>query len=81
MEFIVDFRGVQAGDVYPTYFVAGQECPPELEAAALDIGAIAKPDPDESPEPEPEVETQQKKRQTAAKSKRSTAAQSGTKAE
>ena len=34
------FRGVRDGDIYPTEFKAGDECPPELIAAARAVGAL-----------------------------------------
>lgn len=38
------FVGVKDSEIYPTEFAAGDECPPELEAAALELGALdAKP--------------------------------------
>jgi len=33
------FKGVKDGDIYPTEFKPGDEIPPELEAAALDLCA------------------------------------------
>lgn len=33
------FKGVKDGDIYPTEFNPGDEIPPELEAAALDLEA------------------------------------------
>lgn len=43
MKFKKDFRGVRDGDVYPVTFKPGDECPSELEAAALELGAVEKP--------------------------------------
>ncbi|HEL3778126.1 hypothetical protein I5U56_02635 [Stenotrophomonas maltophilia] len=40
-KFIKPFRGVPEGDIYPVQFVAGDECPPELEAGALSVGALS----------------------------------------
>lgn len=54
MEFIIDFQGVRPGDIYPTYYVAGQECPPELEEMALEIGAIEQDLSDEEDMYDPE---------------------------
>lgn len=34
------FEGVPEGEVYPKQFEAGDECPPELEKAALELGAL-----------------------------------------
>ncbi|CUB01271.1 hypothetical protein [Comamonas thiooxydans] len=40
------FKGVKDGDIYPTEFKAGDEIPPELEAAAIELGAAdAKKEP------------------------------------
>lgn len=33
------FKGVKDGDIYPTEFKPGDEIPPELEAAAVELGA------------------------------------------
>ena len=33
------FNGVKDGDIYPTEFNPGDEIPPELEAAALELEA------------------------------------------
>lgn len=33
------FKGVKDGEIYPTEFEAGDEIPPELEAAAVELGA------------------------------------------
>lgn len=35
-----DIFGVVDGEVYPKIIPAGEECPPELEAAAREIGAL-----------------------------------------
>lgn len=35
------FRGVRDGEIYPTEFAAGDDCPPELEAGARASGALA----------------------------------------
>lgn len=37
-----DFQGCRNGEVYPTQFAAGDECPPELEAAAVEVDALAR---------------------------------------
>ncbi|KOQ68294.1 hypothetical protein [Stenotrophomonas maltophilia] len=36
------FRGVRDGEIYPSDFAAGDECPPELEAGARACGALAE---------------------------------------
>lgn len=40
-KFIKPFRGVPKGEIYPVQFVAGDDCPPELEAGALSVGALS----------------------------------------
>lgn len=35
-----DLFGAKAGAVHPTTIPAGEECPPELLEAALDLGAV-----------------------------------------
>jgi hypothetical protein len=40
MKFIKAFRGVPEGEIYPKQFEAGDECPPELEAGANELGAL-----------------------------------------
>ncbi len=39
-KLIKAFLGVLNGEIYPTQFEAGDECPPELEAGALELGAL-----------------------------------------
>lgn len=39
MKAIKDFKGVKDGEIYPTEFKPGDEIPPELESAALELGA------------------------------------------
>ncbi|MDF2863647.1 MAG: hypothetical protein K0S02_3919 [Achromobacter mucicolens] len=39
-KLIKAFRGVPKGAIYPVEFAAGEECPPELEAGARDLGAL-----------------------------------------
>lgn len=36
------FRGVPDGEIYPVEYRAGEECPPELERAATELGALEK---------------------------------------
>lgn len=45
MKFIQPFKGCKQGDLYPTQFAVGDECPPELEFAAIDAGAVAAEKP------------------------------------
>lgn len=40
MKFSKAFTGVKSGDVYPTEFKAGDECPAELLEAAKELGAV-----------------------------------------
>lgn len=40
MKFAKPFAGVKAGDVYPTQFVPGDTCPPELIGPARESGAL-----------------------------------------
>lgn len=40
-KFIKPFHGVPEGEIYPVQFVAGDDCPPELEAGALSVGALS----------------------------------------
>lgn len=40
-KFIKPFRGVPEGEIYPVQFVVGDDCPPELEAGALSVGALS----------------------------------------
>ena len=46
MKFIQPFKGCKQGDLYPTQFAVGDECPPELEFAAMDVGAVAADKPE-----------------------------------
>ncbi|MGK5049613.1 hypothetical protein ACQ4WP_27510 [Janthinobacterium sp. GB4P2] len=45
MIFSKEFRGVRDGEIYPTTFQPGEECPPELQDAALSLDALEVPDP------------------------------------
>jgi hypothetical protein len=40
MKFIKEFSGVKDGEIYPVDFKPGEECPKELEASALALGAL-----------------------------------------
>ena len=42
--FTAPFEGVPAGSVYPKHFAPGDICPPELVAAAVELGALADPE-------------------------------------
>lgn len=51
MKFIKPFYGCRAGEIYPEHFAVGDECPPELEAAAIDTDSV---EPDEAAPPAPQ---------------------------
>lgn len=38
--FAKPFEGVRDGEIYPTQFQKGEECPPELEPAAIHLGVL-----------------------------------------
>lgn len=38
MQLTKPFQGVPDGHIYPVDYQAGDECPPELEAAAIALG-------------------------------------------
>lgn len=40
MKFTKDFRGVPDGEIYPVQYAVGDECPAELEAAAIETGSV-----------------------------------------
>lgn len=40
MKATKEFKGVKDGEIYPTVFKPGDEIPPELEAAAVELGAV-----------------------------------------
>lgn len=42
MKFAKHFFGVPAGEIYPVLYAPGDECPPELQEAALSTGALAE---------------------------------------
>lgn len=44
MKLTKDFKGVPAGAIYPVEYLAGDECPPELHAAACAVGALPSAD-------------------------------------
>jgi hypothetical protein len=43
MHFNQTFLVCKAGDIYPTEFQPGEECPPELLEAALILGVVDAP--------------------------------------
>lgn len=40
MKLIKPFRGVPKGEIYPRQYQAGDDCPPELLAAARELEAV-----------------------------------------
>lgn len=42
MKFTEPFYGVKAGEIYPTRFKIGDDCPPELVEAAKSVGAVGQ---------------------------------------
>lgn len=44
MIFEKPFKGVPDGGIYPIDYEPGDECPPELEAAAIECGAVTAGD-------------------------------------
>lgn len=46
MKFTQPFRGVPKGAIYPVDYQPGDECPPELEAAAQSLGVLDQPQPE-----------------------------------
>ena len=45
MIFSKEFRGVRDGEIYPETFQPGEECPPELQEAALSLEVLEVPEP------------------------------------
>jgi len=43
MQFTKPFQGVPDGQIYPVQYQPGDECPPELESAATELGAFDDP--------------------------------------
>ena len=41
--FTKAFFGVPDGEIYPVEYQPGEECPPELEAGAVALGALVSP--------------------------------------
>lgn len=48
MKFNKPFRGVPKGAIYPVEYQPGDECPPELEAAAVACDVVDKPKSDKA---------------------------------
>lgn len=44
MQFTKPFQGVPDGQIYPVQYKPGDECPPELESAATELGAFDDPE-------------------------------------
>lgn len=42
MKFVKPFKGVKAGEFYPTQFMPGDVCPEELILAASSCGALER---------------------------------------
>lgn len=45
MKLSKPFKACLKGQIYPSSFKAGDECPPELEATARAVGALEAPKP------------------------------------
>jgi hypothetical protein len=43
MIFTKEFKGCKAGEIYPTTFKPGDECPPELQEAAVVCEVVEVP--------------------------------------
>jgi hypothetical protein len=54
MKFTKPFMGVPNGRVYPEMFEAGEECPPELVEAAVELGAVESKRDTKAPKAAPE---------------------------
>lgn len=53
MQFTKPFQGVPNGEIYPVNYQPGDECPPELESAAAELGAFDDPDQGDAGAPAP----------------------------
>ncbi|QOY96339.1 hypothetical protein IM543_11255 [Massilia sp. UMI-21] len=51
MKLTKPFLGVPDGEIYPVQYEAGDECPPELETAAIALGAADAPEGAEPAKP------------------------------
>ena len=60
------FQGVPNGEVYPVQYAPGDECPPELEDAAAEAGALAE-GKKSGPTPEEEAAATAQKAELIAK--------------
>lgn len=45
MKFAKDWSGVKAGEIYPTDFKPGDECPEDLQESAAAMGALEEEKP------------------------------------
>jgi hypothetical protein len=79
MKFIKPFYGCRDGEIYPEHFAVGDECPSELEAAAIETGVVevktlvpvVQPvDPVAEPEPEPEPAAEEAPKPKAKKAEK-----------
>lgn len=44
-KFTKRMMGAANGEIYPRWYEAGEDCPPELEHAAREAGALDAPEP------------------------------------
>lgn len=51
MQLVKPFLGVPDGEIYPVQYEPGDECPPELEFAATQLGAFGDAEPEIDGEP------------------------------
>jgi len=51
MQFTKKFQGVPDGQIYPVDYAPGDECPPELESAATELGAFDESEEGEATAP------------------------------
>ena len=58
MKLTKTFKGVPNGAIYPVAYKPDDECPPELEAAALELGVLEAAAPAPTLAPTPSASTQ-----------------------
>lgn len=46
MKFIKPFYGCREGEIYPEHFQPGDDCPVELESAAIECGVVQDGEPE-----------------------------------
>lgn len=68
-KFAKEFRGVKAGDIYPTVFAIGEECPAELEQAAAESKALEGSEGEANPAKLEQAATESKVSETSGKKK------------